>query len=442
VSHGGEASAGGRAALMVILAVHLALSSGYSLVVPLWEAPDEPAHFLYVDHMARHASLPTPAPAPTGPWYEQRQVTAPYEWYQMPLYYAVTAGPVALSRAVGGEVPPVQFPRVHRGFPLHSPRVFEAEGGAAPGARAARCVSLLLGVLGVWATHSLARSLTREDEVTAAASAGLLAFIPQFGFVSAYVTNDALVVPLAALCLRSYVGWCEGDEPPSLPRVAGGGLLVSLALLAKLSLAPLAPLGVGVLAWRGRRQGWPWVRQVALFTGAMVSLPVLAAALLPGFLDQLAHARATMRHQAQLLTLVHVTSLGPPTHASFWGRFGWMSVVSPPWVAWLFDVVVITGLVTAAAASAKVSLALRRAMFPLWSICGLAVVAFVRFNLSTSQPQGRLLYVALPALCVLAGFGLARLGGRHRAGVVAAVVSALAGVDAFCLLRVVLPAYP
>src|ERR1700688_224327 len=76
------------AALGLALAV-LALGSGYALVVPVGEAPDEPAHLAYVDYLLVHHAPPR-LPAPP---YGDR-----YESYQAPLDYAVTT---LLASAIG-----------------------------------------------------------------------------------------------------------------------------------------------------------------------------------------------------------------------------------------------------------------------------------------------------------------------------------------------------
>ena len=42
----------------LILALFLLLAGLYSLAVPVFEAPDESAHYLYADYLARTNSLP------------------------------------------------------------------------------------------------------------------------------------------------------------------------------------------------------------------------------------------------------------------------------------------------------------------------------------------------------------------------------------------------
>ena len=47
-----------RLLLGIVLAAFVALGVAYSMALPLFEAPDEGAHYLYVDYIARNFALP------------------------------------------------------------------------------------------------------------------------------------------------------------------------------------------------------------------------------------------------------------------------------------------------------------------------------------------------------------------------------------------------
>ena len=42
----------------LILLVYLAIGVLYAVNTPAWQAPDEPAHYNYIKHLAEHRSLP------------------------------------------------------------------------------------------------------------------------------------------------------------------------------------------------------------------------------------------------------------------------------------------------------------------------------------------------------------------------------------------------
>ena len=69
-----------RGWLRLILALYAFLGLGYSLLVPIWEAPDEPDHYRLALHIAREGELPT------------REANT--EAHQPPLYYWLASWPL------------------------------------------------------------------------------------------------------------------------------------------------------------------------------------------------------------------------------------------------------------------------------------------------------------------------------------------------------------
>ncbi|HYY90178.1 MAG TPA: hypothetical protein VFA49_15380, partial [Chloroflexota bacterium] len=58
-----------RAAFGGILVVYLALAAAYARLTPAWNNPDEPAHYIYVAHIAETGTLPVLA---HGDWDPDR----------------------------------------------------------------------------------------------------------------------------------------------------------------------------------------------------------------------------------------------------------------------------------------------------------------------------------------------------------------------------------
>jgi len=434
-----------RRMLAVILVAYVLLALLYSAATPLWEAPDEPAHYLYVEYLAVHGALPPQSPPQRVRFYEYGFVTSLYEWHQLPLYYALIAPPVAAANALWPGGVPQQFPPVNPDFP-NAVRLFVSDVPRvlwqAPGPCVARLLSVVLGVLTLLATYRLALAVAPGQQTAALTAVGFMAFIPQFTFLTGYVTNDNLAGLLAALCLLALVELLARHGAHDRRRVLGAGLLAALALVTKLSLLFVLPLGWLVLAlraWR-LRSAAHGVREAALFTGAAVSLLVAGAVLLPGIRAQLAHAVKLLEPQPAYLTLAYVADLWPQTHASFWGRFGWMNVSTPLWTAAVLDAVALVGL-AGSLDWLRARQAPRGALLALWVCCGMLVIAFIRWNLCVLQPQGRLLFPALAAFCVLVALGWSRLARQWSGWAGLGVVLLTLVANLACLSGSLVPAY-
>ena len=68
--------------LALILGIYLLLAFGYSLLMPIWEAPDERAHYGYALQLAREGVPPT---------FERN-----YEAFQPPSYYWLVQWPLRI----------------------------------------------------------------------------------------------------------------------------------------------------------------------------------------------------------------------------------------------------------------------------------------------------------------------------------------------------------
>ena len=203
------------------MAAFVALATLYSVVTPLGEGPDEPGHARYMFWLAREGRLPV-----------QRADASdvPGEGHQPPLAYALVA-PLA-----------AWLPREERQFDLpgnprftwagessrsagqpaelnavaHGSREYLPWRGFVLAWHLGRLVSVALGAATVVLTYLAARALHCRLQIADCKlekaqstiynlqsaipllAAALVAFNPQFLFISALVTNDALLVTLSA----------------------------------------------------------------------------------------------------------------------------------------------------------------------------------------------------------------------------------------------------
>ncbi len=389
-----------RALLGAILALYLVLAALYALRTPLWQTPDEPAHYNYVRQIVETGRLPV---LEMGDWQQAYQAeltasgfhpsklgrlaTVQYEDHQPPLYYVLQAPIYALS---GGNL------------------------------RAMRLFSVLLGLGVVWGAWAVARRVFPQRPALALTAAGFVAFLPQHLAVLGSVSNDALAELLSALILLAAVAYLRGE------RVSPGamGVLMGLAFLTKSTVYFMAGVAGLAVLWRGWVERWGWqhtLRQIALLAVPALLLGTLwwgrnlhvyggadllglqrHDAITVGQLRTADYIRDTLGGNAR----AYAENLLTTTFHSFWGQFGWMALPMPAEVyraLWGLTLIVGAGVLGAAweARWPRTLTSTQRGAALLFAVTfGAALAQFLYYNLEFVQFQGRYLYPALIPLAI------------------------------------------
>ena len=449
-----------RQTLVAVMLATFALGWAYAVRTPPWQAPDEPAHFNVVAHVA---ASPLDLPRLEADAYSQATIeeltrqrfpahlpidSLRYEHYQPPLYYYLAA---AAFRLAGSETREQLL--------------------------LIRFLGVLLGATTVALAWQIARAVIPDDKTLAVASAAFVGFLPMRLAATAAASNDALAHPLAALALLLAV-WHATGRLNGIRFVATAAAVMAAALLTKVSAAPaVVALAVAVVArWHTVGRGAPTAALHAIATlSAMLALaavpvvPWLARnARVYGGLDVLgtrAHDRAVVG-QPRTVDWIASEGLGAWmerfvvfTFQSFWGVFGWLAVfmdrrIYVALAAWS-AVALLCGAGHVWRLWTRQAPAARRAR-PALAVLGLAlalnILMYVAYNALYVQHQGRYLLVSLPVIALLLGLGVrdsARwtaaavgLGGvRFAVGRIALCGScvAMAGLAWLALVRYVVP---
>ncbi len=403
-----------------IVAYFLLFATAFALLVPPFEAPDEPAHLAYVNFVATRAELP-------NQYDPQRALPGLFgvivtEGHQPPLYYALAALLVRLV-ARDGYVDVVALPNPghawNGGSRTDVPLLQHAAGVPFPHASdrfvflLLRLCSVALGAANVAAVLVLARPLLAGRWQLLPAV--FVATLPQFLFMSAAVNNDSLANLLATMCLLQALHLLRAPDRRRDYLLLG--ILLGLALLTKktsLFLLPGLALLLGCVAYRRcGRLAWIAVSAAVMLGSALLLSGWFFARnqLLYGDLLGTQMERATLAALVQekpLTSAYFRTQFVDEFFPSFVGWFGWMQVPLPSAVYWFY------GLLLGASAAGVVS-AVRAGRFPpapaaLAVVFGLSCFAgIIAYNLTYSQPQGRFLFPVLSLLAVLLAAGLREL---------------------------------
>lgn len=423
---------------LLLVMVFMVLGVYYSVSTPIWEAPDETGHFGNVWYIATHKDLPGPGTF--------------YTWHQSPLYHIIAA--VAIS---GIEMrssadwyrsnpnsPTVTFSD-EPNISLHSIRELFPYHDIPLAMHVARWVNVLFGAVTVFVTYLLSRRIFPSQPWIAVGAAGLVAFNPQFIFMSAAVQNDASLSAAFALMLIPAVAIVQGDQRRR--QFVWLGFLAGLAVLFKQS--GIVQLGVAglVTVWAG----WQSRRWRDLFTWGGLTLLAWVLTTAPMYLrntilygDPFAYKVYKSLHppvepkQLGDITLKWINHVLVILHNSFWGKFGWLTLSLPDVIyTLLYGVYILAGVGlliwlvwgrknrAPVIGGMPVILLLLAGMAAVWTFTIKYILEFGAFGM-----QGRYLFQLISAQSILLSLGIFSLlpprWGRWLVGVIVAVLLALA----------------
>ncbi|MDP2659665.1 MAG: glycosyltransferase family 39 protein [Dehalococcoidia bacterium] len=426
----------------MILLAYLALGGAYALNTPLWQSPDEPAHFNYVRDLALGKGFPVLQMGDYNSEYMERITAAHfppdmsidpirYESHQPPLYYSLAA----LVYSGVEDLPIAQQ--------VLSLRLF----------------SLLMGVVILATAYRAVGQVFPGQSSLALGVTALIAFIPQHLHITGSIDNDVLgELLLTGILLLLLVQMRLCRDGSIWGAAVPLGFLLGLALLAKDTAyiaVPLAPLGLAL--GEGLKERFSWLRLA--YTTAASYLVALAVSgwwfvrnlLTYGNLDLF----GLLRHNQVVVGQPRVGVFDWAAAGrfltvgfqSFWAQFGWMGVPSDSRTyafVGLLSALMIVGLAVFLVAQ------VRRPTLTRYQVSALALLAasflmvlagVTTYNLEFIQPQGRYLFPALLSIGVFGLLGLRQLMGRRPALPTAIISLCLFALAVYNLWRVLIPGF-
>jgi hypothetical protein len=408
---------GGALPLLLVVFAALVLLHGWT--TPPFEAPDEVWHYAYARWVAEGHGLPSMADNASG---ANQQVAQP------PLYYGVAA--LLSTPFEDDDLQALFWHNPNFGYQasgtvtdnknmlIHPTRPWTGSR-AALALRVTRLASLIFGALTVVAAWGLGREAF-GDERGALLTAALVAFHPQFVFISSVVSNDSAVAALGTAALWSAARVVRRGL--TLRNAAVTGALVGLALIAKTSALPLLPLLGLVLAWAGRRRRETLPGALGVYVAVALLLGgwwYARNALLYGDPLGLTSHVSTLWGREEMVPLFELLPEVPLLIRSFWGAYGWGHVFWPEVVYLALSVLALPllarGVYRLGHRIASSDLRLPRSLPPQAVILTLALVwlgtilaALLHWMRQVQAPHGRLLFPAIGAWALLLAAGARR----------------------------------
>ena len=448
--------------LLLILVVYLLITSGYNLLNPLFEAPDEHHHYFTAQYIAENGRLPIASIS--DKWLRQ-------EAAQPPLYYLIGALLIAPIDTSDSREQIWFNPHANIGDPValsnlnwvvHTSQETWPWAGYALAAHLLRGFSTLLGLGTLLSLYGSGRLLWSHQPENALLGTALAACLPQFNFLHGSITNDALIIMLSSATIWQLLRlWLTGI---SQGRLVWLGITVGLAALTKNAGVLLLIYAAAVLLLLWLRDHYQMGQASTDFRKLFTNLTLyfVPALLLVVWLwrrNSLLYGDFTAANQFiafaggdRAYSLWQVLGESGGLWPSLIAIFGWFNLRPPDWVYWVWN-----GLALIALAGVLKQIMKPRSKFlegeqpqrlslsqpwlvaawvAVWFFCVYAGLA--AFIMRTEAAQGRLLLPALLPLVLGLVYGLS----RFRSRLIYIFLSLLALLTTlYCLFFVIVPAY-
>lgn len=435
--------------LLVICLAFTLLVAMHTTTTPLFEAPDEIWHYAYVRWIAEGNGLPP---------LDEDLSGANQEAAQPPLYYLVAAalthpfedadlGQLLWHNPDFGYQAPGIMPD-NKNMLIHTAAEAFPWRGASLAVHMARLTSWLFGLMAVVAVWLLGREVSAAPHLAITASA-LVAFHPQFVFISSVVSNDAAAAAVASLGLwlatRMLLrGVCWRS-------VVGAGVLAGLAALTKNSVLPLIPaLGLSLVvaqapigfrlqtaqptdhkASLGRLLG-----KLAFFATVTVAIGAwwyIRNTSLYGDPLGLGSHTQTQWGREDLASVSELIAEIPLLWRSYWGAYGWGHVFWPDAVYGVLTALSLPLIALTVIATAEGWWSIGHSRKPIRHLLGNLtsrrtwllpltlliiwgagiIAALLSWMRQVQAPHGRLLFPAIGAWALLTSWGLRVYASRY-----------------------------
>ncbi len=437
---------------VVLLIIYSILAAIYSIVTPIFEAPDESYHFEFIQHLAYTPELPVQDPKVKTPWFQ--------EGGQPPLYYGLMAPIVRLTTSQYEPYPLATNPHAKIGYGaadinhnvyVHSVAETFPWQGVPLSVHLIRLLNIVFGACTVYAVYRTARLALPGKPGIAILAMALVALNPIFLFISGSINNDNPVTLLSVLAI--WLMLLIVQRGFTMQRVALLSLVMALAVLSKVS-------GMLLYGTAGALLLLLLVKQRISFRQALIAgtLFIVAFAVVVGWWffrnlrlygdpTAMQSLLAFMETRHDPYTFGVMLSEMDGLRYSSWALFGWFNVLGPLWFITLMDV--FTGLALVGGIVWGVRHIRLRNFEPFYPIGLLGLhfvivfVAFIQWNRLIWATTGRLLYPAIASMSILIALGWYSLvEGRKSLRPLAAIPVVILLVVALLLpFTTIAPAY-
>ena len=379
--------------LMLIFGLYFLLGIGYSLLMPLWEAPDEPAHYHLAWHLATYDEYPS------------EEIN--YEAHQPRAFYYFGSWMIRALDTVDPELTRFQRPKEYV-YNIRKPeRRFEwtdANYHFLWGAYLLRWVNLLLGGIALWLNWKTFTQIASSSLALSALT--LAALTPQYLHIVSSVNNDALGTLAGALLFYLAIRFLK--EPSYWLGLLLIVLAILLPLVTKLTVLPVSAAVLLIFAGKWffgfTQKRWLLYSWLLIVLGAGVFYLLFPATVQSAW-SEIQWRLFSLRKNA--LTAKYLKDISSQIIWTYWGKVGWLAVGLPLWIIQILTGLGVIGMILHVFSLIRSGVRGLQLGFWLatWLIAVFTLLAVFRNGLTTFATQGRLLFPAIGALSILMAAG-------------------------------------
>lgn len=474
--------------VIIIIVLFVAISLAYSIIIPVFNAPDEPFHFEYIRYLAKTKSLPNQA-------REKEAIST--EGFNPPLYYFINAIFLNLfSKDNASDIRINNFKDIARFYrnpssrfrqeiypPLNPNYVKWGRGrdknmflvteedrfpfsGSIAVIHLLRIIAILFGAFTVFFTFKTAQLLLPQNEDMAIIAVSLCALIPQFNFLSGSLNNDNLVILFSALSIWLLTKYILFEHDRQRIMVTFLGIFTGLGLITKRNICAVLPAIVIGITYKSLAGGTDTFKKRVkdlVINLCLFSMPIAAIAgwfsvrniIIYGIKDPLGWGLRGIQNPGLLMQdkfrgLFFKKVFFKRLFTSFWGLFDWLTIPLPKWAYFIYGIISLSGILGLFVAFIKkgVHTKIKICSILYLVIISVAIANLIILNFTFISAQARLILPAITCFCIFFAMGIDSTI-KYIAGLIKiktdifvnAFIIILLGLNLYALIFIIYPVY-
>lgn len=431
--------------IILIIVLFTIICMAYSMVIPIFNAPDEPFHFEYIQFLGQKKSLPDQTD-------ETRAIST--EGFKPPLYYLINAIFLNLfsenkaadihihnykdivnfcrdpSKGFRSGIYPPLNPKYIKWGQGQERNMFLTTGedkfpfsGSVRTIHLLRIISILFSVVTVFFIFKTTQLLFPNHKHLALLTASVCAFNPQFIFLSGSLNNDNLIIMFATLSIWLLTKLLINADNSSRLTITLLGVFIGLGLMTKINIAGIVLIAIAGIIYSSLAKGQKRLQNLScdliIFLGPIVILSgwyFLRNVFIYGFNDLLGWRLQAIQNPglvmpARFRALFFKKVFFQRLFTSFWGLFDWLTIPLPNWAYWIYGLISTTGILgLIISLKGKKHTKGIRVCFLLYLAAILICIANLVFlNFTFVSAQARLIFPAIAPICIFIAIGIDRV---------------------------------